>query len=199
MHHPSSILVLGCLLACAALPAADAADPVEAAVGHVVAFAPLDGNGDKRIDSAEWQHGRKALASALEKTRAEIADALAKTESGKVSRFTASESRPLFMSLLGQAKVLVLAKSDADGDGRLSDAEAADVVARCTEVLLASAARSDEQGVEIDWRTQTAVIIGKVIAGDRAMFPICDVNRDGQLTIEELDVCFKLLRAIAGD
>ena len=196
MHHPSSILVLGCLLACAALPAAD---PVEAAVGHVVAFAPLDGNGDKRIDSAEWQHGRKALASALEKTRAEIADALAKTESGKVSRFTASESRPLFMSLLGQAKVLVLAKSDADGDGRLSDAEAADVVARCTEVLLASAARSDEQGVEIDWRTQTAVIIGKVIAGDRAMFPICDVNRDGQLTLEELDVCFKLLRAIAGD
>lgn len=199
MHHPSPSILLGCLLgACVALPAVDA-DPVEAAVGHVVAFAPLDGNGDKRIDSSEWQAGRKALTNALDKTRADIVGALAKTESGKVARFTASAAKPLFVSLLGQAKALVLAKSDADGDGSLSEAEATDVVARCTAVLLKSAARSDEQGVEIDWRTQTAVIIGKVIAGERAMFPICDVNKDGQLTPEELDVTFDLLRAIAGE
>jgi hypothetical protein len=191
---------LGLLFAASALCAGEAyVDPVEAAASQAIGFQVLDGNGDKRIDSAEWQSGRKALDQAIAKTRADLSEALSKTGTGKVSRLEAGATRPRFTSLLGQAKVLVLAKSDTDGDGALSDAEAKDVVARCTEVLLKSAARSDEQGIEIDWRTQTAVIIGKVIAGERAMFPLCDVNKDGQLTLEELDVTFNLLRAIAGD
>ncbi len=194
------LIPLGLLLAAATMSAGEAyVDPVEAATSQAIGFQALDGNGDKRVDSAEWQAGRKALEQAIVKTRVDLSEALSKTGSGKISRLEAGATRPRFTSLLGQAKALVLAKSDADGNGTLSDAEGEAVVARCSAVLLKSGARSDEQGIEIDWRTQTATILGKVIAGDRPMFPICDVNKDGQLTLEEVDVCFSLLRAIAGD
>lgn len=196
MNHPIRLLI--CILAMAGLAAATG-DTLESVTGSPVAFAALDGNADRRIDTAEWQAGRKALERAIGKARADIAELLSQRESGKISRFEAAGSRPLFLSLLGQARALLLAKADADGNGSLSDAEGTEVVARCSDLMQRSGARADEQGAEIDWRTQTATILGKVVSGDRPMFPLCDVNRDGQLTPEELDVCFDLLRAIAGD
>ncbi len=162
-------------------------------------FGELDGNGDGKIDQAEWKAGRSQLERGLKETRASIADALDRDHSGKVSRFEATEGKPRLSSLWVQTRALAMAANDRDGDGKLSDAERKVIVGRCTAVLARFDARIDANGNRKIEPSEAEKAITEVIDGKRKLFSICDRTNDGQLTQQEIDLAFDLLRAIAGD
>jgi hypothetical protein len=162
-------------------------------------FGELDGNGDGKVDAAEWKAGRSQLDRAIKETRAGIADALDKDDSGKVSRYEAAEGKPRMATLWAQTKALALAANDKDGDGKLLDAERKAVVTRVTTLLNNFRARVDANGNGVISKVEAEDAIVEVIEGKRKLFSICDRDNDGQLKNQEIDLAFNLLRAIAGD
>jgi hypothetical protein len=162
-------------------------------------FGELDGNGDGKVDGAEWKAGRSQLERAIKETRAGIRDDLDTDESGKVSRYEAAEGTQRMTSLWAQTKALALAANDKDGDGKLLDTERKAVVARVTNLLNSFRARVDANGNGVVSKVEAETAIVEVIEGKRKLFSICDRDNDGQLKNQEIDLAFNLLRAIAGD
>lgn len=162
-------------------------------------FGELDGNGDGKVDAAEWKSGRAQLERAIKETRAGIRDDLDTDESGKVSRYEAAEGKPRMATLWAQTKALAIAANDKDGDGKLLDAERKAVVTRITSLLNGFRARVDANGNGVVSKVEAEGAIVEVIEGKRKLFSICDRDNDGQLKNQEIDLAFNLMRAIAGD
>lgn len=162
-------------------------------------FGELDGNGDGRVDAAEWRAGRAQLERALKETRAGIADDIDKDENGRISRYEAAEARPRMASLWQQTRALAIAANDKDGSGALEGDERKAVVARVTAVLAKFGARVDADSDKRVEKTEAEAAIVEVIEGKRKLFSLCDRSNDGQLNSQEKDLAFNLLRAIAGD
>lgn len=161
-------------------------------------FGQLDGDGDGRVGGAEWEAGRRQLERALKETRAGIQEALDRDDSGKVSRYESAEGQPRFRSIYGQARALAIAANDKDGDGMLSDAERAPIVARVREVLAATGARVPAATPGHPTGDETLAVMRAVVSNEGAMFSVCDRDNDGQLSTQELDIAFRVIRAAAG-
>ena len=73
-------------------------------------FGELDGNGDGKVDGAEWKAGRSQLERAIKETRAGIRDDLDRDDSGKVSRYEAAEGKARMQSLWIQTRALAVAQ-----------------------------------------------------------------------------------------
>lgn len=162
-------------------------------------FGDLDGNGDGRIDGAEWKAGRAQLERAIKETRAAILETLDRDDSGRVSRYEAAEGKPRMMTLWAQTRALAVAAHDQDGDGKLLNEERKVIVARVTAMLAKFGARVDADGDRRIERVEAEDAIVDVIEGRRKLFSLCDRDNDGQLKQQEIDLSFNLLRAIAGD
>jgi hypothetical protein len=162
-------------------------------------FGELDGNGDGKVDAAEWKAGRTQLDRAIKETRAGIRDDLDKDESGKVSRYEAAEGKARMQTLWNQTRALAVAANDKDGNGKVEGDERKAMVARVAGLLNNFRARVDANGNGVVSKPEAETAIVEVIEGKRKLFSICDRDNDGQLKNQEIDLAFNLLRALAGD
>lgn len=168
------------------------------AMGAVWSFGELDANGDGKISSAELAEGRQGLEKAIRDTKAGMVQYLDKDHSGKLSKYEASEATGRIASLNQQARSLALATYDKDGDGKLSDKERATLEARLASVLASSGARIDANGDRRVSREEAFAAVEALLNRKRTLFSLCDTNNDGQISQQELELYFALLRAAAG-
>ncbi len=168
------------------------------AMGAAWSFGEMDANGDGKISPAELAEGRQGLEKAIRDTKAGMVQYLDKDNSGKLSKYEASEAKGRVASLNQQARALALATYDKDGDGKLSDKERETLEARMASVLASSGARIDANGDRRVSREEAFAAVDALLTKKRTLFSLCDKNNDGQISQQELELYFALLRAAAG-
>lgn len=168
------------------------------AMGAAWSFGELDANADGKLSPAEVAEGRQALEKAIRDTKAGMVQYLDKDNSGKLSKYEASEAKGRVASLNQQARALALATYDKDGDGKLSDKERETLEARLASVLASSGARIDANGDRRVSREEAFAAVEALLNKKRTLFSLCDKNNDGQISQQELELYFALLRAAAG-
>ncbi len=162
-------------------------------------FGVLDEDGNGTVSTGEMAKARQQFASALKQTKASLMAAVDLDHSGKMSRYEGAEAMPRWVSLRERAREMAVAANDRDGDGKISPAEANGLEERIGRVFIKyGAARVDTNKDQNFSRTEVDAAILAIKQGKGAMFTLCDLSNDGQLSVREADMAFEILAAAAG-
>lgn len=162
-------------------------------------FGVLDEDGDGKISTGEMAKARQQFAIALKETKASLMAAVDLDNSGKMSRYESAEGMPRWISLRERAREMAVAANDRDGDGKISPAEANGLEERIGRVFIKyGAARVDTNHDKNMSRPEVYSAIKSLKEGKGAMFTLCDLSNDGQISVREADMAFEILAAAAG-
>lgn len=162
-------------------------------------FGALDADGDGRLTNAEMAKAREQFATVLKETKASLIGAVDRDNSGKLSLYESAEAMPRWISLRERARDLAIAGNDRNGDGTITPDEAKALQERIGRVFVAHGAKgvdtNHDQNIS---RAEVDAAIAAIKEGKGALFELCDINNDGQLSVQEVDMAFELLAAAAG-
>ncbi len=162
-------------------------------------FSALDEDGNGKVSSGEMAKARQQFAIALKETKASLMAAVDLDQSGKMSRYESAEAMPRWVSLRERARDMAVAANDRNGDGKISADEANGLEDRIGRVFVKYGAghvdTNHDQNVS---RPDVSAAIKALKGGKDAMFPLCDISNDGQLSVREADMAFEILGAAAG-
>jgi uncharacterized protein (DUF2141 family) len=106
---------------------------------------------------------------------------------------------PRWVSLRERARELAVAMDDKNGDGKLSPDETGPIEQRIGNVFVKyGVARIDTNKDKNFSRAEVTAAIMAIKEGKGAMFTLCDISNDGQLSVREADMAFEILSAAAG-
>lgn len=163
-----------------------------------VSFGILDENGDGKVSVAELAKAQTQLSAAIKETQSSLISAIDADNSGKVSRYEATEGMARWVSLRDRARELTMAIYDRDGDGALSADEAKLLQERVGKVFVKySTARVDANNDKNFSRPEVDAAMKAIRDGKGALFSLCDTNNDGQMAVQEAKMAFELLMAAA--
>jgi Ca2+-binding EF-hand superfamily protein len=162
-------------------------------------FGILDEDGDGKLSNNEMFKARQQLATALKETKSSLINAVDLDQSGKMSRYEGAEAMPRWVSLRERARELAVAMDDKNGDGKLSPDETGPIEQRIGNVFVKyGVARIDTNKDKNFSRAEVTAAIMAIKEGKGAMFTLCDISNDGQLSVREADMAFEILSAAAG-
>jgi hypothetical protein len=162
-------------------------------------FGQLDADGDGKVSAGEVAAARQQLALAIKETKASLMAAVDLDHSGRMSRYEAAEATPRWVSLRERARELAVATSDRDGDGKLKGDETLAIEQRIGQVFVRyGASRVDTNHDKNFSRAEVQAAIIAIRDGKGALFTLCDLSNDGQLSVREVEFAFALLAAAAG-
>ena len=142
---------------------------------------------------------RQQFAIALNETKASLMAAVDLDQSGKMSRYEGAEAMPRWISLRERAREMAVAANDRNGDGKISADEANGLEDRIGRVFTKyGAGRVDTNKDQNFSRPEVSAAIKAIKEGKGAMFTLCDISNDGQLSVREADMAFDILAAAAG-
>ena len=162
-------------------------------------FGVLDEDGDGKVSPGEMAKARQQFAIALKETKASLMAAVDLDQSGRMSRYEAAEAMPRWVSLRERAREMAVAANDRNGDGKISSDESGGLEERIGRVFIKyGVARVDTNKDKNFSRTEVQAAIRAIKEGKGAMFTLCDLSNDGQLSVREADMAFEILAAAAG-
>jgi len=162
-------------------------------------FGVLDENGDGKVSSGEMANARQQFASALKQTKASLMAAVDLDNSGKMSRYEGAEAMPRWVSLRERAREMAVVANDRDGDGKVTADEAKGLEERIGKVFVKYGAAWVDTNQDKNFsRPEVTAAIKAIKEGKGAVFTLCDISNDGQLSVREVDMAFDILAAAAG-
>ena len=162
-------------------------------------FGALDADGDGKLTNGEMANARQQFAMALKETKASLMMAVDLDQSGKMSRYESAEAMPRWISLRERAREMAIAIGDRNGDGKLSSDEMGSLEERIGKVFVKyGVSRVDKNKDNNFSRAEVNAAIMSIKEGKGAMFTLCDLSNDGQLSVREADMAFEILAAAAG-
>ncbi len=162
-------------------------------------FGVLDADGDGKVSVGEMANARQQFAAALKETKASLIAAVDLDQSGKISRYEAAEGMKRWVSLRERAREMAVAASDLNHDGKLSEEESRGLEERIGKVFVHyGVARVDTNKDGNFSRKEVRDAIAAIRDGKGALFTLCDITNDGQLSVREVSMAFDLLAAAAG-
>lgn len=162
-------------------------------------FGVLDEDGDGMVSKGEMAKARQQFAAALKETKSSLIAAVDLDHSGKLSRYEAAEGSTRWVSLRERAREMAVAANDRNGNGKVDPDEASLLEERIGKVFVKyGAARVDKDKDKNFSRTEVNAAIMSIRDGKGAMFSLCDITNDGQLSVREAEMAFDILAAAAG-
>ena len=162
-------------------------------------FGILDEDGDGKLSNNEMIKARQQFAVALKETKSSLINAVDLDQSGKMSRYESAEAMPRWVTLRERARELAIAMDDKNGNGKLSSDELGNLEQRIGNVFVTyGVTRVDTNHDKNISRAEVTAAIMAIKEGKGALFTLCDISNDGQLSVREADMAFAILAAAAG-
>ena len=162
-------------------------------------FGILDEDGDGKLSNNEIIKARQQFAVALKETKSSLINAVDLDQSGKMSRYESAEAMPRWVTLRERARELAIAMDDKNGNGKLSSDELGNLEQRIGNVFVTyGVTRVDTNHDKNISRAEVTAAIMAIKEGKGALFTLCDISNDGQLSVREADMAFAILAAAAG-
>lgn len=177
-------------------------------------FGALDTDGDGHLTTAEMDKAREQFAIALKETKVSLMAAVDRDNSGKISLYERAEAMPRWVSLRERARNLAIAGTDRDGDGKITAFEARALEERIFTVFIvhnitAADSKFDKSAGQVitavnanldqsDGQVVVEAAIGAIMQGHGTLFTLCDLDKNGQLSGQEVSMAFELLTEAAG-
>ena len=162
-------------------------------------FGILDEDGDGKLSNNEIIKARQQFAVALKETKSSLINAVDLDQSGKMSRYESAEAMPRWVTLRERARELAIAMDDKNGNGKLSSDELGNLEQRIGNVFVTyGVTRVDANHDKNISRAEVTAAIMAIKEGKGALFTLCDISNDGQISVREADMAFAMLAAAAG-